>query len=58
MGRTDTDENVINDTEENLEIITMIAVGENKEIKESWRKVYGCRKRYTTRIIGGPDSEP
>lgn len=58
MGRTDTDENVINDTEENLEIITMIAVGENKEIKESWRKVYGCRKWYTTRIIGGLNSEP
>ena len=58
MDRRDTDENVINDTEENLEIITMIAVGENKEVKESWRKVYGCRKWYNTRIIGGPDSEP
>ena len=32
---TDTDENGINDWEENLEIIPMIAAGKDKEIKES-----------------------
>ena len=34
MDGTDTDENGINDSEENLEIIPMIAAGKDKEIKE------------------------
>ena len=35
IGRIDADDNGINDTEENLEIIAVMAVGKDKEIKES-----------------------
>ena len=56
MDGTDTDENGINDSEENLEIIPMIAAGKDKEIKET--EVYGCRNERNSSQIGGPDSEP